>query len=141
MQKTKVRQKYVAALEPLLGRSLVPGDGLKVSQIASAERRLELKLPLAMKAYYQVAGRLPVNVEHNRLYPPQRLRIEDGKLVFMEENQRVAYWALDISRRHGSDPVVYQTTNQRKLLWYSERLVFSNFILKMWRWQRSVGNV
>lgn len=78
-------------MKPLIGRELTRKDGVSVADIPECEKRLKLKLPPALRDYYRVSGGLPINREHNIFYSPKQLRIENGKLVFMEENQRVVF--------------------------------------------------
>ena len=138
MDRRRRKLKYAKALEALLGRPLVRGDGLGPKQIESSEKRLKIKLPEALKEYYELAGDLPLNKEHNRLYLPKELTVRDGWLIFMEENQAVVFWGMKTSDLGSSDPKVYQASNEPELRWYSERRKLSDFVLKMWRWQRGI---
>jgi hypothetical protein len=106
-----------------------------LTQVIACERRLKLKLPAALKSYYELAGKLPINTEHNQLYLPKALRIENGKLVFMEENQAVVFWGIDLNALKKLDPMVFQANDESEIVWYSEDLCFSDWIIKMWRWQ------
>jgi hypothetical protein len=135
MKQNPLARKYLAALKNLIGRPLTPRDGLSLTQVIACERRLKLKLPAALKSYYELAGKLPINTEHNQLYLPKALRIENGKLVFMEENQAVVFWGIDLNALKKLDPMVFQANNESEIVWYSEDLCFSDWIIKMWRWQ------
>ena len=127
--------KYSLALESLLERDLVKSDGLAPAELQSAEERLQLRLPRALADYYLLAGALDLNRQHNRLYPPSALEIMDQKLIFMEENQAVVLWGMGLQELNLPDPIVFQACNDLPLEWYSEEMPFSDFILKMWRWQ------
>jgi len=127
--------EYIEALAPLIERPIGPGDGLPATLIETAERKSGLKIPAALREYYLVAGRLSLNKEHNRLYDPEELRLHEGKLVFMEENQRVVFWGMDEIACEQQDPEVFQANNEVRIVWYAEGLSFSDFIIKMWRWQ------
>jgi hypothetical protein len=129
MKQNLFARKYSAALESLIGRPLISRVGLPLAQLIACERRLKLRLPAALKSYYQLAGKLPINTEHNRLYPPRSLGIKNGKVVFMEENQAVVFWGIDVRELKGSDPTVYQANNEREIAWYPEELGFSDWII------------
>lgn len=131
-------KKYAAALTALIGRKLKSTDGLAAGFAAAAERKLKLEIPTALREYYSLAGRLPLNKEHNRLYSPGKLRILGGKLVFMEENQCVVFWGMDLKALGQDDPEMFQANNEDLAVWYSEELPFSDWIIKMWRWQRGL---
>lgn len=91
-------------------------------------------LPLAMRAYYQLAGRHPTNFTHNQLVAPETLVVGERRLVFMRENQDVAEWAVETL--DADDPMVFQGTHSpdATTAWYSEDLRFSDFITAMVRW-------
>jgi hypothetical protein len=135
MPNEPIRRKYTKALETLIGRKLTVADGLKGSQVVSAERRLNLKLPLALREYYEVAGKLSINTDHNKLYSPPDLLVREGKLLFMEENQAVVFWGMDLKELGQLDPEVFQAANVDELVWYSEERKFSDWIIKVLEWQ------
>ena len=43
------------------------------------------------------------------------------KLVFMEENQCVVYWAIDRADLEGADPIVWQGVNGEPIEWFAEK--------------------
>lgn len=137
---SQFKKKYSAALQALIGRALTKQDGAKPASLAACEKRLKLKLPRAINVYYQIAGNLPLNTEHNILYAPKDLIKRDGKLVFMEENQAVVFWGLDLNALNQPDPEVFQASNAKQITWYSEELPWSDFIIKVWRWQRGLDS-
>jgi hypothetical protein len=137
--KMQLRQKYSTELKALIGRSLTKQDGVKRALLATCEKRLKLKLPTALRTYYELAGNLPINKEHNIFYDPKDLTMREGKLVFMEENQAVVFWGMDIKTLNQPDPEVFQA-NETPVIWYSEELSCSDFIIKAWRWQRGLDN-
>ena len=116
MRNEPFRAKYAAALQILTKRKLNPSDGLKKEQVVAAERRLKRKLRAALRTYCEVGGRLLINTEHNCLYSPRDLVVRDKKLVFMEENQAVVVWAMDIKELNQPDPEVFQAANENELV-------------------------
>ena len=135
---TEFARKFRAGLAPLIGRKLKITDGLAPGFATAAQCKLKLMIPTALREYYSVAGRLPLNKEHNRLYSPGRLKVLEGKLVFMEENQCMVFWGMDTAALGQDDPEVFQAHNKSLAVWYSEKLPFSDWIIKMWRWQRGL---
>jgi hypothetical protein len=124
------KAKYSTAFKTLIGRSLKKGDGFEAVELRKRERRLKVILPRALGEYYEFAGKLPINTEHNRLYDPKKLKIWKGKLLFMEENQRVVFWGLDMHLSQ-DDPQVFQAGNSELIEWTS---LFRNSF-----WQCGVG--
>ena len=108
-----IRRFYASELAQILQRELGRSDGIPFQDIARCEKRLGTPLPIALREYYAMAGKLDINVEHNRLYTPRQLKNWRGKLVFMEENQNVVFWAVDID--DSMDPEVLQACNEMPL--------------------------
>jgi hypothetical protein len=109
-----------------------------------AERSHELTgplptwLPRSLADLYRVTGRHPINHVHHRLFPPDELIRQDGKVVFAEENQQVVVWAFSNSDST-EDPQVWQgqpaseDTND-VTAWYREDETLSDFVVSMWKW-------
>jgi hypothetical protein len=135
MKQNPIARKYLLALKTLIGRPLTPPDGLPRAQLIACEHRLKLRLPSALRSYYELAGKLGINTEHHQLYSPRELRIENRKLVFMGENQAVVFWSIDLKDLKKPDPLVYQANNESEVVWHSKDLCFSDWIIKIWRWQ------
>jgi hypothetical protein len=95
-------------------------------------------MPGALRDYFRLAGEARENREHNRLLPPEELVVEDGCLVFMEENQSVVDWGIPVAQAGKADPEVWQRVNGDAPEWHSEDMRFSEFILKNLAWQRGV---
>lgn len=91
---------------------LEDGDGYPASEIDAAEQRLGLKLPVALREWYQLAGqREDVVAVQNFLRPPDRLftQEQDGAEVFYfyTENQACVNWGILASDLALDDPPVY----------------------------------
>jgi|SRR5262245_41473004 len=122
-------QEYKTLVEPLLGRTLTPADGCTV--------RSALRIPSALAEYYVAVGAIDlINCPHNRLLDPSVLQVEDGMVIFYEENQGVAYWAIREVDLHLPDPTVYQGQNTTAgWEWYSENVTVSGWFPVMTYWQ------
>jgi hypothetical protein len=111
-------------------------DGVTGVALKQCERRLGVRLPAALRDYYLLAGRLDrLNRAHNRLFAPDELRVEDGHLWFMEENQAVVHWGMPVKRLSAEDPVVHQRANVDDARWFSEKMRFSTFLIRTYDWQ------
>jgi hypothetical protein len=130
---------YRRRFRELLGKPLAPSDGMGDRAVAKAVRRRSLVIPRALSDYYAVAGKHEVNTEYNRLLPIEELGWRGDRLVFMEENQWVAYWGIDRAACREPNPVVWQAPNNEPgpLEWYQERYLLNQFLMAMWRWQRT----
>ena len=93
---------------------LEDGDGYSAAELDAAEQRIGLKLPEALREWYQLAGqREDVVATQNHLMRPQDLNIVDGLLVFHSENQDVVEWGIKPDDLHLPDPPVYLNDSGR----------------------------
>jgi hypothetical protein len=128
--------RYKKILERILERDVLEADGVSEEAFAQAESRLGLRLPVALREYFLIAGNADdANRMHNVLFRLDEFFIEDGFLVFMEENQAVVHWGIPVDRLDEPDPDVWQRVNGPEPVWYSEELPFSSFMMKNLAWQ------
>jgi hypothetical protein len=134
-------QKYYRTLYRTIGYPLGERAGLPTALLARAERRLGVRAPAALRAYYLVAGRdRRFNARHNRLLPPFLWAIDQNRLIFMEENQTVVRWSVS-TRSTASDPAVSQGINDEPIAWYPEHRKCSVFLAVMLHYQAVSGGL
>jgi hypothetical protein len=122
-----------------LGRPLTARDGVSGDEIAEAERRLGCVLPRALTAFYRVAGRATDFTDHyDHFLAPSDWSLTAGKLVFLEENQAVVIYAVDVGLP-SPDPPVFMTTNQEPFEWYEVCGRCSEFLNVMTYWEGAFG--
>ena len=123
-----------------LGRVLTAEDGLPSSAVDEAQRRLGVRIPASLAYYYRRAGRCAaLNALHHRLYAPSELVVEDGYLLFMDENQSVVCWGFRTTDCDEDDPIVWQRNNTPPHAWYSEDKPFTRFLTSMFDWYLDMG--
>jgi hypothetical protein len=127
---------YRRRFREILGAPLKESEGLGDEAVARALERRRLTVPRALADYYAVAGRHPINREHNRLLPIARLQWHDDWLVFMEENQNVVVWGMARADVGSSNPMVWQCSNAEPPQWFAEDYRLSQFLMATWRWTR-----
>ncbi len=114
---------------------LKEGDGYSAEEIDTAERRLGLKLPPALREWYQLAGhRKDVVATQNYLVIPKELEVEDGLLEFHSENQGVVRWGVRPADLHLPDPPVYlndEGLHDEPQALIRENETLSEFVLQM----------
>ena len=123
-----------------LGRSVTSSDGVSELVIAKAEKRLGFALPASLRMYYLACGRnRKLNKSHNSLRSPGTLAIEDGHLVFMDENQDVVSWGVRIEDLKSANPIIWQRNNTRPVQWYSEEKNLPELLDSMFSWYSEGG--
>jgi hypothetical protein len=134
-------QIYVQAYATL-GLDLTENDAISEQFLSRFERKMKIRLPRALRAYYVLAGNeIEFNTVFERLLPPTEWWFDDGKLVFMEENQAVVVWGVEITKRPPQDPPVFQGVNveAKRLEWHLEHEQCSVFLTTMLHWQGAYG--
>jgi len=114
--------------EKIVGRSLFSEEGIKKSGILEQEKLLNIKIPSALQELYLTVGNNALFTDgFHHFSEVTSLFVKDNKLVFLQENQSVVYWAVDLT----DSKTVYQTTDQnfdQHVQWYSEELSLDQFI-------------
>lgn len=117
-----------------IGRPLRKLDGTPAERIDAAEARLGIRIPQALRALYIVAGEVHMLMQSfQRFRTPELWQIEDGKLVFLEENQGVCKWGCDISN------AVWQKIDGENTDWYSESVSIETLLRIVLPYQLAQG--
>jgi hypothetical protein len=135
------RERYRSAVRALIGH-YYPSDGVSEKNLSAIETRLQRCIPTALRDYYLITGGLvELNEAYHRLLHPINLRVEHGKLVFMEGNQSAVVWGTDCLPAE-SDPTVYQAAPaESPFAWSSEEMTCSDFLHVMLYWQSVCGGL
>lgn len=133
-------KKYYRTLYQTFGYPLNERAALPSEVLIAAEKRLDVRVPAALRDYYLVAGReRRFSACHNRLLPPPRWTIDKHRLIFMEENQWVVWWAVSTRNSHSDDPPVSQGINDEPITWHPEHRKCSVFLAVMLHYQAVSG--
>lgn len=117
--------------------ALVASDGTPRAVIAASESRLGRKLPAGLVELYARCGnRADLLRAHERLLAPDALRMDDGVLVFVEENQGACQWGLRIL---GGDPAVERKDFTVDPVWEPDHARLSDFLVSFTLWQAVNG--
>jgi hypothetical protein len=132
-----------------VGVHLRDEDGCPATDIEQAERRLGIKIPISLREYYLLSGREKrINQFYDRLRSPEKWEIDSvhwdidsDQVVFMEENQWVAYWGVASVQEGKADDAVSVGFNIRKkgIQWRPEHDSCVTFLNVMILWHASFG--
>lgn len=129
-------REMAARLFPKLARK----DGVPESEIASAEKRLGVRLPARLRELYRLSGRRrDLHAAHDRLFAPNKLIVVRGALVFYEQHDSRAAWGVlrdalgkDVSN---DDPPVVRALNEPPYAWQPDHDRLSSFFFTELLWQ------
>lgn len=128
------KEYYSQRFQKILGSSPQLSDDLGDDVVQAKLVERELTLPKALFDYYALAGKHSINTEYNQLLPIEQIRWMNRKLVFMQENQCVVYWALDQADINSPNPIVWQGINSDIVAWHKEPYKLYQFLMAMWNW-------
>lgn len=98
-----------------LYRPWQPGDGYEEAEIAAAEARLGLRLPVTLRNFYRAWGqRRALTQLSDPMLSPDELVIKAETLIFWVENQAVYYWGVPLEALEEANPPVAITTSGPK---------------------------
>ncbi len=90
----------VARAEGWLDRPLRVEDGLNERSIAHAGERLHVVVPAELSAVYRCVGSVPELMNgFEQFRDPVGCEVDDGRLLFLDENQGVCAWGVDADKR------------------------------------------
>lgn len=123
--------KYTA--EKILGRTLDASEGLDIQSIEAAEKKLSVKFPEALKDFYLNVGKINLFTDGFEFFAkPKQIYIKGNKLVFLEENQAVLSWGIDLKDLSKDVVPVYHSSNigdsEDDIIWYTEALPLPEFL-------------
>lgn len=122
-------------LEKLIGRPLLPEDGVSTLAIEECEKRLSVKLPQAIKDFHLLIGNNTDFLSaYNHFNSLDELEIQAQMLVFAEENQGVLYWAISLV-----DGSTHQNSGEENAEWFAEELSGDEYLKLLCYFQCCMG--
>jgi hypothetical protein len=102
-------ETYKTIAENLLQRPLAEADGFSTDSIEASVAKVGGQLPLALRDYYSVVGKLQFNQSHNRLIEPEQLELAEEAecLAIIDENQSACTWGIKTTELDQEDPTAY----------------------------------
>ena len=123
--------------ENILGRHLTEQDGMIISEIETVEHSLGLKLPAALRDFHLLIGKLDMFISSFEQFVEPYIKGE--MLVFLEENQGVCIWGINI--RDSENETVFMCTDFEtdNPEWYSEKVSLTDFLTILMYYQVAQG--
>jgi hypothetical protein len=131
---TRDAATFRALLPDLFTRFGSKPRGTSATELAKIERELGMGLPAILRECHLLAGEHRLSRFHDRLLPPREMRLERGALIFVEQHQGVAHYAIGIAELGQEDPPVLQGQPGDEA-WYDECGCLSTFMLNWYCWQ------
>ena len=118
--------EFIAEFAAAWSRPLAPGDGYSEDPLWAVGERMGVRLPDTLCEAYRLFGRrLDLTSRQDQLLPPDRIRLDDSEavIVFREENQGCAEWAVSVTDPWiAEDPPVYVRTKGEPWVPFASRM-------------------
>lgn len=128
-------QQFRALVPTYFDEPWSPEDGLSVEELDLALEEAGLKsLPEALSALYLSIGAVEDLMEaYYFVWDPDELEIEDGFLLFMEDEDETYTWGLPADALDVPDPLVHRRSSGRGT-WMSTEATLSEYLLDYFSW-------
>ena len=127
-------EKFCSLVPKYLEDQWNEADGLSAEELREGLAQSEVPIPFVLEEFYRALGNNEDFMEaYHYFFDPEELEIEDGHLLFLEDEEEKFVWAFKASQLDVPDPIVYRRNNA-KGTWTSEEGTFSEFTLDMFAW-------
>ncbi|MCW1250557.1 hypothetical protein ODZ83_10285 [Acaricomes phytoseiuli] len=123
-------QKFRDILPNLLGENWQEEDGIPTEEL---DADLELLIPQALREFYLALGNTELMEAHYYFWDPDELEINDGYLLFIEDEEELFTWGVKADQVDLPDPLIWRRNNAKEN-WVSEEGTVSEFILDYFEW-------
>lgn len=119
-----------------IGFPLEASNRMAPAEISKAEKRLGVKVPKALAAYYQVAGKNDAfNLCLDELLRPDEWYTHKKRLVFYQGHQAVVAYGIRTDRMQEVNPPVEMGNGAEPLKWFALSPSTTNFFQITTYWQ------
>lgn len=126
--------KFRSLVPKYLDDQWIPQDGLTPAELEDALDEAGVDIPQVLEEFYLAVGGCEDLMEaYYFFWDPDELEIEDGYLLFMEDEDEEFVWGIREDQIDVPDPIVHRRNNSRGT-WKSEDGTFSEFVLDMFSW-------
>ena len=109
-------------------------DGIPESELDAMLAEHDFRIPLVLREFYLALGGCEDLMEaFHFFWDPDELEIEDGYLLFLEDEDEKFVWGIREDQLDVPDPIVWRRNNARGD-WQSEEGTLSEYVLDMFEW-------
>ncbi|GAA1181950.1 MULTISPECIES: hypothetical protein [Nesterenkonia] len=128
-------EKFKDLVPKYLDEKWTPEEGYSAADLAAALREAELpegvELPLVLEEFYRALGRCEELMEaYHFFFDPDELEVEDGHLLFLEDEDERWVWGIPLDILDVPDPLIRRRSNAQHH-WNDEDATVSEFILDL----------
>ncbi|MBD7995585.1 hypothetical protein H9639_09785 [Arthrobacter sp. Sa2CUA1] len=127
-------EKFRALVPKYLEDKWRPEDGIPAAELDEMLEEHDFSIPLVLREFYLALGGCEDLMEaFHFFWDPDELEIEDGYLLFLEDEEEKFTWGFRADQLDVPDPIVWRRNNARGG-WQSEEGTFSEYTFDMFEW-------
>ncbi|MGO2003182.1 hypothetical protein ACTXOR_02830 [Arthrobacter rhombi] len=127
-------EKFRSLIPKYLDDQWVSQDGLTSEELGDELSEAGVEIPQVLQEFYLAVGACDDLMEaYYFFFDPDELEIEDGYLLFMEDEDEQHVWGFRADQLDIPDPIVHRRRNSNGS-WDSEEGTFSEYVLDMFEW-------
>ncbi|MER2135153.1 hypothetical protein [Arthrobacter sp. 3Tela_A] len=127
-------EKFRALVPKYLEDNWRPDDGLSADELDEMLDEHDFPIPLVLREFYLALGGCEDLMEaYHFFWDPDELELEDGFLLFLEDEDEKFTWGFRADQLDVPDPIVWRRNNARGE-WQSEEGTFSEYVFDMFEW-------
>ncbi|GGE68840.1 hypothetical protein [Nesterenkonia cremea] len=128
-------EKFKALVPKYLDDQWTAEEGFTAEELqellADSELPATLRLPLVLEEFYRALGSCEEIMEaYHFFFDPDELVIEDGCLIFLEDEEERWVWGVDTSDLQVPDPLILRRNNDKDE-WSEEAATVSEFVFDL----------
>jgi hypothetical protein len=128
-------ERFKSLVPAYLDEQWTPQEGFRSSELAAALADSELEphihLPQALEEFYLALGRCEEIMEaYHFFFDPEELVVEEGHLLFLEDEDERWAWGVDVDTLDVPDPLIRRRSNAHER-WTDENATVSEFIFDL----------
>ena len=109
-------------------------DGIDRGDLEAIFAELGITVPQALQEFLQALGNCEELMEaYYYFWDPEELEIQDGYLLFLEDEEETYTWGILVDQSDVPDPIVWRRNNATGE-WINEEGTFSEFVFDMLDW-------
>ncbi|HET8795117.1 MAG TPA: hypothetical protein VFM62_01950 [Arthrobacter sp.] len=124
--------KFRGLVPKYLNREWSKDDGIRIPELDGELSRHDFDVPLVLREFLHCVGSSELMEVYNFFWDPDELEIDDGFLLFLEDEEETTVWGFRVEDLDVPDPIVWRRNADGR--WESEEGTFSEFVFDQFEW-------
>lgn len=124
--------KFRALVPTYLDRPWNEDDGIDLAELNEELDEHDFDTPPVLREFLHCVGNSELMEIYNYFWDPDELEIDEGYLLFLEDEDESTTWGFRADDLELPDPIVWRRDPTGR--WHSEEGTFSEFVFDLFEW-------